>query len=334
MSDLTILSYGRAIVLSREATIKWGLLALVAFVDWIWMAAAGFRLGSGYLQVLGCVVLLISVSLFYFCAGRDRRVMEFAHFGAQIASLYALMMVLSYLALSTNAPLADDTFDAIDKSLGLDWLAWTVWITAHPHIQWILAIAYDSLPIQALFCYIYNIHTREFWRNSEIWWITFISVLVTIGGSAAFPGTNPYVYYGLEAADHFVHMNHFLGLRDGTLNLISFTDAQGLIQAPSFHTVLAIMMTYNLRHNRWFFAIAVVLNTTLILSCPSEGSHYFVDLIGGAAVAAATIWGVRRFHFCGAILTVDQQVRNSPTPPKQSGPTLHNGPWPCSASTM
>jgi membrane-associated phospholipid phosphatase len=36
------------------------------------------------------------------------------------------------------------------------------------------------------------------------------------------------------------------------------------------------------------------LNTVLILSCPSVGSHYFIDLVAGAAVAAATIWGVRR----------------------------------------
>jgi len=37
----------------------------------------------------------------------------------------------------------------------------------------------------------------------------------------------------------------------------------------------------------------VVLNTVLILSCPTEGSHYFVDLLAGAFVAAITISGVR-----------------------------------------
>src|SRR5947209_7356007 len=104
MSDLTILSHGRATVLSRDATIKWALLALVALVDWIWMANAGFRVGSGYAQVLGCVALLLCVSLFYSHTRRDQRVTEFAHFGAQIASLYALMMMISYLALSTNVP--------------------------------------------------------------------------------------------------------------------------------------------------------------------------------------------------------------------------------------
>jgi PAP2 superfamily len=280
--------------MSRDAAAKWLLLALVAITNWSWMSSAGFRIDFGYLQAFGWVFLLASISLFYFYTGRDSRIMGFAHFGAQLLSLYALMMLLSYLAVSTDAPLVDGTLDAIDKSLGLDWVAWTQWVAAHPNFRWGLSIAYDSLPVQALFCYIYNVHTQSMWRNSEIWWITFISLLVTIGGSAVFPASNPYVYYGLEGTDHFLHMKHFLGLRDGTMHAISFVDAQGLIQLPSFHTILAIMLTYNLRDNRWFFGTAAVLNTALILSCPSEGSHYFVDLLAGAAVAVVTIWSVRR----------------------------------------
>jgi membrane-associated phospholipid phosphatase len=53
------------------------------------------------------------------------------------------------------------------------------------------------------------------------------------------------------------------------------------------------MFTYNLRHNRWFFSVAVILNIALVMSCPTEGGHYFIDLAAGAVVAAATIWGVR-----------------------------------------
>jgi hypothetical protein len=279
--------------ISRESAIKWLLIALVGLLDWIWMAVAGFHFGSGYLQAFGWIFLLILIALFYSSTGRDDRIMNFAHFGAQYVSLLVVLMPLSYLAVSTNVRLVDREFDAIDRAIGFDWVSWTEWIIVHPTLQWGLAIAYNSLPFQALFCYIYNTHTRASCRNSEIWWITCISALVTIAGSAVFPGTNPYVYYGLESADHFLHMQHFLGLRDGTMHVIGLIDAQGLIQLPSFHTVLAIMLTYNLRHNRWLFAGALILNTALILSCPSEGSHYFIDLPAGAAVAVATIWAVR-----------------------------------------
>ena len=289
--------YRRSLVsMSRAAIIKWSLLLLVAVFNCVWMVSAGFELGPGYRQAFGWIVLLAVISLFYWYTGRDRRIMEFAHFGAQLLSLYALLMLLSYLAVSTDAPLADRAFDAIDKALGLDWIAWTEWVNAHPGVSWCLSIAYGSLSIQALIAYVYNVHTRSSWRNSEIWWVTFISALITIAGSAAFPASNPYVYYALSNGDTFLHYQHFLGLRDGTMHIIGFTDAQGLIQLPSFHTILAIMLTYNMRYNRWLFTIFFALNGVLILSCPTEGSHYFIDLIAGAVVAAATIWAVRRLR--------------------------------------
>lgn len=294
MTDLAIIYREKA--LSSDSAIKWTLLVVLALVNLAWIVSAGFRIAPDYLLTFGAAIFLACISRFYSYTGREQRIMEFAHFGAQLLALYALLMMLSYLAVSTNTPLVDDTFDVMDKSLGMDWVTWVEWVRSHPRVQLVLVIAYASLPIQGMFCYIYNIHTREFWRNSEIWWITLIAAIITIAGSAAFPATNPYVYYGLENPDYFVHMQHFLGLRDGTMRLINFMDAQGLIQLPSFHTVLAIMLTYNLRRNRWFFLIAVVINATLILACPTEGCHYFVDLFAGAAVAAATIWTVRRMR--------------------------------------
>jgi len=280
-------------LMSREAAVRWLLLLLVGLVDWVWMGWAGFHIGPGVVQSIGFISLLISISIFYFYTARDDRIMHFAHFGAQYLALFAVLTVLSYLAVSTNAPVVDDALNAIDKAMGLDWLTWTKWLAEHPTLGWALFIVYGSLPAQQFFCYVRNVHTRANWRNSEIWWITFFSALVTIAGSAAFPASNPYVYYGLEKADHFLHMVQFLGLRDGTMHVIGFTEAQGLVQLPSFHTILAIMLTYNLRHNRWLFSAALLWNTALILSCPTEGSHYFIDLVAGAVVAAATIWGVR-----------------------------------------
>jgi hypothetical protein len=288
---------GRTVAsISHEAAIQWSILALLALLGWIWLVSAEFHLGHGYPQAAGWIMLLILISLFYFYTGRDRRIMEFAHFGARLLSLYALLMTLSYLAVATDLPLVDRVFDSMDKSLGLDWVAWTLWVKAHPRIKLLFFIAYESLPFQALVCYIYNVHTRASWRNSEIWWITLISALVTIAVSAAFPASNPYVYYDLNSGENYLHIQHFLRLRDGTMRVIGLTDAQGLIQLPSYHTVLAIMLTYNLRHSRWFFWTALLLNSVLILSCPTEGSHYFIDLFAGAVVAAATIYSVRRFR--------------------------------------
>lgn len=295
ISDLSIQRAVPYRDLSRDTAIKWFLLTIVGLADWIWMASAGFRVSPAYTYALPSILLLICISLFYFYTGREQRIMEFAHFAAQLLALYAVTMPLTFLAVSTNAPLHDNAFDGIDKAMGLDWVAWTQWMTGHPYLRWILAVVYGSLPVQGFFCYIYNVHTREFWRNTELWWATFISLIITIAGSAAFPAMNPYVYYGLESSDRFIHMGQFLGLRDGTMRVVSTQIHEGLVQLPSFHTILAILMTYNVRHNHWLLAFAVVLNAALIISCPTEGSHYFIDLFAGVAVAAVTIWGIRRF---------------------------------------
>jgi hypothetical protein len=279
--------------MSYESILKWSLLAAVALVDGIWVTFAGFELDGRYVLAIVVICFCLLISIFYFYTYRDQRIQEFAHFSAQIVALYSFVVLFSYLIVSTDAPLVDLTFDRIDKFFGLDWVAWTKWVAAHPQIYLILAVAYTTQPIQAFFCYIYNIHTLAFGRNSEIWWLTFISVLITIAGSGVFPASNPYVHYGLLSADHFAHMTQFLGLREG-LHVITFGMNEGIIQLPSFHTILAIIFTYNVRHNRWLFVPAIVLNATVILACPSVGSHYFVDLPAGAVVAIATIWVVRR----------------------------------------
>jgi len=56
------------------------------------------------------------------------------------------------------------------------------------------------------------------------------------------------------------------------------------------------MLAYNFRHNRWLFAAALFLDGLIILSCPTEGSHYFIDLPAGAIVAALAIAAVRAWE--------------------------------------
>jgi hypothetical protein len=125
--------------------------------DWFWMKWAGFDIGPGVLQSAGFITFLICISMFYFYTGRDDRIMHFAHFGAQYLSLFAVMTVLSYLAVSTNAPLVDAALDTIDKKMGLDWVAWTNWVGAHPRVGAVFVIVYASLPAQQFFCYVRNV---------------------------------------------------------------------------------------------------------------------------------------------------------------------------------
>ena len=273
------------------ADYRWLIIAAIGLTDWLGVQWAKFQL-DGYIRFVVCFALIIAISLVY--SSRSPRLSEFARFGAQYLTLLFVLTLLGYIMVVTNAPLVDSTFDAVDKAAGLDWVAWAAWVTAHPVFHNILWFAYASLPIQTLFGCLYNAHTGATSRNAEIWWITLIGALLTIGIGALLPGISAWVYYGLAAMQDFPHMQQFEAIRAGTWHTIDFGNTQGFTQLPSFHTVLAIMLTYNLRHNRILLVAAVVLNALVILSCPTEGGHYFCDIAAGALVAALMIWIVRK----------------------------------------
>jgi hypothetical protein len=279
--------------MSPNACAKWLFVAAIGTLDWVWMNAAGFRFGDGFLACAAAACALAAIALVYFYTERDERIRDFAHFGAQFLALSLVLIPLESLAVSTNAPLADRSFVALDQGMGLDWVAWAQWVSAHSLIHWALGVAYASIWLQTILAFMFNVHARANQRNSELWWIIAFSSLLTIAGGAVLPASNPWIYNGLAAVDDFLHAQQFAALRAGTMHVLGLYNTEGLIQLPSFHTVLAIMLAYNFRHHRWLFTAAIVLDTLIILSCPTEGSHYFVDLIAGAAVAAVAIVAAR-----------------------------------------
>lgn len=276
----------------QNSILKWGLLILSSLVGAVWMYLSGYQLGRIYYKGAGWIVALVLIAVFCYYTNRDRRIQELAHFGSQYLVLLALLDLFTWLSASIDAPLIARHFDAFDKAIGFDWVFWFQLVSNHQQLRNILHIAYGSLPFQLFFCWIYNATTGSSSRNTEIWWITFLSGIVTIAGSSLFPAINPYVYYGLQPIDHFAHMQQLLEIRAGAIHVIGKVSDEGLVQLPSFHTVLAIMRTYNLRHNKWLFSVAVVLNALVILSCPTEGSHYLIDIVAGFLVVVVSIWMV------------------------------------------
>jgi len=282
--------------MSRNASAKWLFVAAVGALNLVWMKAAGFHFGEGFLTGAVAAAALAAIALLYFYNQRDERIRDYAHFAAQFVALSLVMIPLECLGVSTHAPLADRSFVALDQAMGLDWVAWARWVGAHPLVHATLAVAYNAIWPQTILTFAYNVHTRASERNSELWWVTAFASLVTVPIAAILPASNPWIYHGLAAVDDFRHAQQFLALRAGDMHILSLYNVEGLIQLPSFHTVLAIMLAYNFRHNRWLFAAALVLDSLIIVSCPTEGSHYFIDLPAGAIVAALAIAAVRAWE--------------------------------------
>ena len=73
-------------------------------------------------------------------------------------------------------------------------------------------------------------------------------------------------------------------MRGGGPLSFDLSQLQGLISFPSYHTVLAVLLTYAHRRSALLPPIALV-NGVMLFSIPSYGGHYLIDMIAGAAVA-------------------------------------------------
>ena len=94
-------------------------------------------------------------------------------------------------------------------------------------------------------------------------------------------------YANLAPIVTFEQMQHLEAMRNGTWPVIR--DMEGLISFPSFHTISAILFNWALlpiKKLRWW---VLGLNAALIASTPVQGAHYFIDIFGGALVAAFAI---------------------------------------------
>jgi PAP2 superfamily len=196
--------------------------------------------------------------------------------------------VFSYLVVSTNAPLIDDQLARWDHLIGFDWPIAFLWVKQRPFLDSILGFAYSSVLPQIGIVIVYLASTNRQKQLEEFNSVLVITALITIVVSGFFPAVGPFKYYASLVHVDASMLSHFELLRTGTLRSIDLLNVQGLVSIPSFHAIMAILLTYAMRSTRiWpvFFALDIVV----IFSIPTRGGHYLIDLIAGAMTVAAVI---------------------------------------------
>jgi len=118
-----------------------------------------------------------------------------------------------------------------------------------------------------------------------------LTALATIAVSAVLPAQGVWLHYGLHAdADAIVPVSAtswpvFLGIRDGSLLTLMAAGSEGIITFPSLHAALGLIFALALWPMpvlRWF---GLALNLLMIVATPIDGSHYFIDVVAGLAIA-------------------------------------------------
>ena len=307
------------LAVTRSLRLSLALIALFVAADVIWLplsrldfdwASARGLLKAGIAIVVAVVVLS---AIEWRLEGDDSRIAEVLRWAARtvgrlapvlgvMALLTSSVALLSYLAAATAWPLQDARFAAWDRALGFDWVAWFAWLNANPPVAKALSAAYHTSFGQVIGLLVLLTilgRERDLWDFVALFALTsvaviLISIAVPAVGAAAYHAPGPAMRASFHPLSGVWHLDEFLGVRDGRIRAISLDRLEGIVQFPSFHTVLAIVTPYALRHVRLVFWPLVALNAVVIVSTLSEGGHYLVDVLAGAVLAAVAIAIVRR----------------------------------------
>ncbi len=263
----------------------WAVSVLILVVDAVWALAGNWSVSPA--SLLGRIFFIAALAspLFINRYRRDARISQTLRFATLLIVFSSAASALSYLVTSVNLPLFDDVLGSWDRRLGFDWNTAQSWMRHHAFLKAVLHYAYISFLPQSLFVTLYLGFTYRLLQLGKFMESMIISCLLTIAISALLPAAGPSL--GRWFPD-------FEMLRNGTLRTIDLYNTQGLISFPSYHTVLAILLTQAMRQTP-LFALFAILNGVMIISTPTEGGHYLVDVAGGALTALAAIVWVERW---------------------------------------
>jgi hypothetical protein len=266
------------------STRVWLLLAGLSGCDLLWCAALRMGLSHWWPLALASLALL-GLTLGCRLSAAGRRIAAVAEWILLWLIFAVAGALLTYLAAAQGGPVYDARLALADAELGFNWAAWLGFVAAHPALKLLLAVPYQSLVAQVVLSVLWLSWSWRDERNAELLINATLALLMTTAVFFLFPTLGPCV--GVPACQD-AYVDDLVGLRHGNLPSLDIMLLKGVIAFPSFHAVLAILFTYAHRGSRIFVPVAV-FNALMLLSIPSEGGHYLVDVFGGVTVGGLAI---------------------------------------------
>jgi membrane-associated phospholipid phosphatase len=284
----------------------WAAIFLLILLDagWAHFASIGFDFSRAmifFYVVAGC----IGLSQFYKHVRRDDTVWLIGHVTAQIICATAALGVLSYLSAGLNFPLHDEQLIKLDAMLGFDWREHMAFVNRNPWLADIFTLAYFTSGPQIMIILGLMFMFRQSQHIQRFIVAFMLTALLTIFFAATFAAFGGYVHYNIDVATQLpnlhpaaarVHELPMMGMRNGTTHILAFP-LEGIVTFPSFHSALAMVMTYACWPVKKLFWPVAALNVVVLLSTPTNGGHYLFDIFGGVACAAIAIWLAQRIRF-------------------------------------
>ncbi|WGY69870.1 phosphatase PAP2 family protein [Burkholderia cepacia] len=284
----------------------WGATIVLTIVDLLWARRAGIGIGQGWPKsaITEISIAFVASAILYWLASLDRyrwltQAFRCKEVAAAIVYLITIAVwgqavsIASYLGTSLDIPTIASILDRFDTAIGFHWLDAYRWVAAHHSLRIVLAYAYLSAFAQFFLIGALLAIARRPNDIAEFAVVIFVSSILLLLVSIPFPAESAFVYYGITDPGTSSTVSDFALLRNGTMHVINPYAVQGLVSMPSFHTMLAIFFAYSVRHVRFVFPVAIILNGVMIASTITVGGHYLVDVFAGVVCGVAVILAVR-----------------------------------------
>jgi hypothetical protein len=272
----------RSIPLVR-LSLAWAVACSLCVIDLLWCPRVGLSI-AGWQTTAVLVCVLLGMSVCY--RGRSRAIADMAEAGALWLAFTSAGCVLTYLCATWAWPLHDVALTVFDHALGFDWLTWRTVVLAAPGLHLALLLVYASLLPQIVLSVVLLPAMGRSERSFELLLLAELTLLPTALISLIYPVLGPFATFGGQEA---TFLPDLLALRAGGPWHFNLRMMEGIVEMPSYHTVLAILFTYAYRGMGPVFWGIAALNGVMLLSIPPIGGHYFVDMIGGAAIAVLCV---------------------------------------------
>jgi membrane-associated phospholipid phosphatase len=191
-------------------------------------------------------------------------------------------------------PLIDPLLAQADAAVGLTSPAYLSWLAGHPLVVQALDLVYVSAAPAVFVVIPLLMLTGQIWRLWELAFTFAVTVLATTLIATFFPAIGAVIYckIGPTILAHLppgvgrLYVPTFEAFRSGAVQTIDINHLDGVIQFPSFHTVMALLIA-----NAWRrlpgASLVAAWSALVIASAVPFGGHYFTDLVAGGAIWAA-----------------------------------------------
>lgn len=250
--------------------------------------------GNRPFQIAGLILLALRFGLPRTAWAHAVPVARFSEYVGIFTFISLMGASASYPVAALTHGYADVTLQAIDESLGFDWLAWYQLVDAHPVLQALGTVAYRSIYVTpALLLWIFARNGQQGCAYTFIagFWL---ATILTLALFTLMPAVGPFSHLWHQPIDYMPESELWQSgliptLREHTVHVIDLGQLRGIVSAPSFHTAAAVLyIVAGWRIVQWRWTI-VAINAAMLLSTPVEGTHYLIDMILGVMVAGASL---------------------------------------------